>query len=63
MPDVHVHNDPPRSGGGSNTWVWGLIVLVLIAVIAWLVLGRGSGSGVPDKIDVNIQAPATGNPN
>jgi len=60
MPDVHVHNEPPpASGGGSSSWIWPLVVLVLVGVIAWLVLSRGQGSGVPDKVDVNIQVPAT----
>jgi hypothetical protein len=62
MPDVHVHNDAPQTSG-STAWVWALVVLVLVGVIAWLVLDRGEGSGLPDKIDVNIEVPATGNPN
>jgi hypothetical protein len=59
--NVHFHHAPPRRSGPSAL-VWAFIVLVLVAVIAWLVLGRQGDPGVPDEIDVNIEAPGVPTP-
>lgn len=59
--EVHSRHEPPRRGG-NQALVWSLIVLVLVAVIAWLVLGQERGSGVPDEIDVNIETPSVPSP-
>jgi hypothetical protein len=40
--------------------VWGLIVLVLLAVIAWFVFGGGLHKTTTAKIDINV--PSAGAP-
>jgi hypothetical protein len=57
MADVQIQQTP--NGGGSSTWLWAIVVLVLIALVAWFILaGRGRSS----RTDVNIQAPGAGAP-
>lgn len=41
---------PARGAGGSNLML-GLLVLVVLALVVWLVMNRGSGDG---KVDVNL---------
>jgi hypothetical protein len=41
--------------------VWGIVVLILLAVIAWFVFGGGLHRTSTTKIDVNVpSAPAGG---
>lgn len=58
MADVQL-NQTDRGGGSS--WVWAIVVILLIAVIAWFVFMRG-GAVTEDRtgVDVNITAPAGG---
>ena len=44
-----------ESGGGSGA-VWAIVVIVLLAIVAWFVFGRGMlGNNNGDK-DININA-------
>ena len=52
------------SGGGGNTglaFIVGAIVVVL-AVIAFFVFGRGGMDGVPEQVDVNVDVPEVSAP-
>ena len=50
-----------RSGGGSTAIV--ALAIIAILVVLFLLFGRDmlSGGGAPEKIDVDISTPATGN--
>jgi hypothetical protein len=51
MADVQIQQTP-ATGSGSG-WVWGLVVLILLAVIGWLVFGGGLHRTTTTKIDIN----------
>ncbi|HJQ19708.1 MAG TPA: hypothetical protein VJ867_05105 [Gemmatimonadaceae bacterium] len=59
MADVQVNNtpsgEPVATGGGGSGAVWAIVVIVLLAIIAWFVFGRGMVSGNKSK-DININA-------
>jgi bacteriorhodopsin len=55
MADVQM-NQTDRGGGAA--WVWAVVVILLIAVIAWFVFMRGGAPADRTGIDVNIEAPA-----
>ena len=60
MADVQIQQTPEAgSGGGGSGLVWGLIVIILLAVIAWFVWGGGLHKTSTTKIDVNVPG-ATG---
>lgn len=59
MADVHYHETTTRSSGTS--WALALVVLLLVAVIAWFVVGNGATERGGD-IDVEINAPAAQTP-
>lgn len=62
MADVQIQQTPDAGSSGSGAWVWGLIVLVLLGVIAWFVFGGGLHRTTTAKVDINIPgapAPAT----
>jgi hypothetical protein len=49
-----------ESGGGSGA-VWAVLVIVLLAIVAWFVFGRGMVGGGRDtniKADVKVETPA-----
>jgi hypothetical protein len=55
MADVHVQQDP----GGSAAWVWAIVALILVGVIAWFVIGGMNQSTAGDggvNVDVNVPA-------
>lgn len=56
MADVQIQQSPDR---GSTSWVWAIVVILLVALIAWFVFARGDVV-TEDKtgVDVNITAPA-----
>jgi len=56
MADVQIQQTPAEGGGAG--WVWGLVVLVLLAVIAWFVFGGGLHRTNTTKIDINTNTPA-----
>lgn len=53
MADVQIQQTPD-AGSGSGAWIWGLIVLVLLAVIAWFVWGGGLHKTTTAKVDINV---------
>lgn len=60
MADVQVNaggtpTEPVSSGGGSGA-VWAIVVIVLLAIIAWFVFGRGMLGGDNGSKDININA-------
>lgn len=62
MADVQIQQTPDAGSSGSGAWVWGLIVLVLLGVIAWFVFGGGLHRTTTAKVDINVPgaaAPAT----
>jgi hypothetical protein len=61
MADVQIQQTP-ATGSGSG-WVWGLVVLILLAVIGWFVFGGGLHRTTTTKIEINTpgaSAPAGG---
>jgi hypothetical protein len=65
-PEVHrerevivTNSGSPRSGPGTALVViFGLVAVVVIAVLAFMFLQREDDGGIiPDNIDVNIQVP------
>lgn len=57
MADVQIQQTPDR---GSSAWVWVILVLVLLGIIAWFVFGGAMGGESGGEVDVNIEAPAEG---
>lgn len=57
MADVQMN----QTDRGGTSWVWAVVVILLIAIIAWFVFMRG-GAVTEDRtgVDVNITAPAPG---
>jgi hypothetical protein len=51
MADVQIQQTPDASGGAS--WVWGLVVLVLVALVAWFLFGGGLHRTNTTRIDIN----------
>jgi hypothetical protein len=63
--DVHVYNESSRGGGPGPGLVFGLVAVVLLVAALWFMFGRGGGTVVPDRIDVDVnlpQAPAPRTP-
>jgi Na+/proline symporter len=63
MADVQIQQTPATGSGAG--WVWGLVVLILLAVIGWFVFGGGLHRTTTTKIDINTpgaSAPAPSNP-
>ena len=57
MADVQIQQTPDR---GSSAWVWVILVIVLLGIIAWFVFGGAMGGERGGDVDVNIEAPAEG---
>ena len=55
MADVQIQQNPEK--GGAN-WAWAIVVIALIAVIAWFMFGR-SGGGSKATTDAGAGATAT----
>jgi hypothetical protein len=56
MADVQIQQTPGERG--SSSWVWAIVVLVLLAVVAWY-LFAGRGPGDTTDIDINTNPPAS----
>ena len=52
MADVQIQQTPEAGGGAS--WVWGLVVLVLVGLVAWFVFGGGLHRTSTTKVDINV---------
>lgn len=61
MADVQIQQTPDAGSGGAS-WVWGLVVLVLVALVAWFLFGGGLNRTNTTRIDINapgeVAAPA-----
>lgn len=55
MADVQINQTAPRGGGAS--WIWALIVVILLAVIGWFVIGQPYF--FEEKTNVNVNTPPT----
>ena len=71
MSDVQVNNTPggnapqPVASGGGSGAAWAIVVIVLLAIVAWFVFGRGmvGGDGSRDiNANVKIETPAPAAP-
>ena len=52
MADVQIQQTPEAGGGAS--WVWGLVVLVLVALVAWFLFSGGMHRTSTTKVDINV---------
>ena len=56
MADVNIQQTPTQpaatSGGGSGA-IWAILVVVLLAIIAWFVFGGGLNRSSTTKIEVS----------
>jgi hypothetical protein len=59
MADVQIQQTPSGSGGGAS-WLWALIVVILLAVVAWFIFGGGMHRTSTTKIDINTPGASTG---
>ena len=57
MAEVEVQQTPPERG--TPGWVWAIVVLVVVAILAYVVLNRGVPADDAD-LEVNVEAPAVG---
>jgi hypothetical protein len=57
--DVHVYsNQPaPRDGGPGAGLFVGLVAVVLLIVVLWFAFGRGGGTIIPERIDIDVNLP------
>jgi hypothetical protein len=67
MADVQIQQTPggePVDRGAGMSWAWVIVVLVLLALLAWFIFGRaGGGDATRDidaKVDVNVPGAGTG---
>jgi hypothetical protein len=60
MADVQV-NQSPGGSAGSSGWIWAVVVLVVVALIAWFVFAGGRGGG-GDETRIEVETPAGQNP-
>jgi cell division septation protein DedD len=58
MADVQVNQSPPpeRDSGGAP-WVWAVVVIIVIALIAWWAFSQGAVREERTGIDVRIETP------
>jgi hypothetical protein len=67
MADVQVNQSPGGTGGqpvetgGGSSAAWAIVVIVLLAIVAWFVFGRGVGRSGDRDININakVETPAT----
>ncbi len=57
MADVQVNQSPGGGTGsaGSSGWIWAIVVLVVVALIAWFVFAGGGGT---DETRIEVDTPA-----
>jgi hypothetical protein len=64
MADVQIQQTPDAGTGGAS-WVWALVVLVLVALVAWFLFGGGLNRTNTTRIDINtpgeVSTPAPSN--
>jgi hypothetical protein len=52
--NVHVNNTDRR----SPDWIWVLIAVIVVGLIAWFLIGRGGArTAGTDRTDINIEVP------
>ena len=61
MADVQISNTPGTESG-SASWVWAIVVIALLGIIAWFLFFRGGAGGGNTDVDVDVNPPATGSP-
>jgi len=59
MADVQISNTPGTDSGSSAGWVWAIVVIALLAIIAWFLFFRGPSG---DSTDIDINVPGGGTP-
>jgi len=55
MADVNIQQTPgaPAASGGGSGAVWAILVIVLLAIIAWFVFGGGLHKTSTTKVEIN----------
>jgi hypothetical protein len=55
MADVQIQQTPGEGpSGGSASWVWAIVVIALLALLAWFLFARGGRSS---RTDINVNTP------
>lgn len=59
MADVQV-----TQGGGSSAaaWLWALVAIVVLAILAWIFLGGGFTQKKEIDVDINVPTATSGGP-
>jgi bacteriorhodopsin len=53
--------DTQIQGGSGSNWAWAIVVVVLLAILAWFIFAGGFNRSSAPKADVDIHVPASGN--
>jgi hypothetical protein len=61
MADVQIQQTPDTSSGGAS-WVWAIVVLVLVALVAWFLFGGGLNRTTTNRTEIDIKAPSVTTP-
>ncbi len=56
MADVEINQGP---AGGAN-WIWAVVVLVLVALLAWFFFAGGGRRGRTNETKIEVNTPAGG---
>lgn len=53
MADVHIEDR-----GGSAAWIWAVVALLLVGLIAWFIIGNTRGTTADGGVDVDVNVPS-----
>lgn len=58
MADVQIQQTP--GAGTSSGWIWAIVVLILVAVVAWFVFAGGRGDRTAGDTEGGAKVEASG---
>jgi hypothetical protein len=63
MADVQIQQtpgEPAGDRGAGTSWAWVIVVLVLLALLAWFIFGRAGTDERRTTMDVNVPGAGSG---